>query len=148
MWQENLVCLHCKAWFILCAFGEVLMSVQLINKTSIHMNIFPSCRLTFFLKNCKSLNVSNTCNILMLQKIMLYSICLLMLLQSYLFEFRMQTWSILLDFLLLCFVNEQLYNLPGGVLKYVSYTGMCRPNGSFFSQEILRHGSTFQRKNP
>ena len=34
-----------------------------------------------------------------------------------------------------------------GVTHIYKLYGMCCPNGLFF-QEILRHGSTFQRKNP
>ncbi len=35
----------------------------------------------------------------------------------------------------------------GGVLKYISDTGMCRTNGSFFHKNSLDMGPLFQRKN-
>ncbi len=35
---------------------------------------------------------------------------------------------------------------PRGVLKYVSYTGMCRPNGLFFHKKSLDKGPLFRGK--
>ena len=35
---------------------------------------------------------------------------------------------------------------PGGVLPYITYTGMCRPTGSWFWSSWLRTGYPFQRR--
>ena len=35
---------------------------------------------------------------------------------------------------------------PGGVLPYITYTGMCRPTGSWFWSSWFRTGYPFQRR--
>ena len=37
-------------------------------------------------------------------------------------------------------------NSPGGVLPYITYTGMCRPKGSWFWSCWFRKGYPFQRR--
>ena len=36
--------------------------------------------------------------------------------------------------------------IPGGVLPYITYTGMCRPKGSWFWSSWFRTGYPFQRR--